>query len=90
MSRVNNALVLISINYRNRLLVSFYYIIKCQSSKTKLCYVLINTSSDSKKVAFIFFGAESLSNQGKSISKTKSWGKIGFEFFPYFKVSFKH
>jgi len=38
-------------------------------------------------VAFVFFVAESLSNPGKSMSKTKLQGKIGFDIFPEFKVS---
>jgi len=39
-----------------------------------------------KKVAFVFFEVESLSNLGNSMSITKLSGKIGFEIFPDFEV----
>jgi hypothetical protein len=44
------------------------------------------TSSDYKKVTFVFFVVESLSNPGKSMSITKLSGKIGFEIFPDFEI----
>jgi len=39
-----------------------------------------------KKVAFVFFVVESMSNLGKSMSITKLLGKIGFEIFPDYEV----
>ena len=42
-----------------------------------------------KKVAFLFFVVESLSNPGNSMSITKLSGKIGFEIFPDFEVPWK-
>jgi hypothetical protein len=43
-----------------------------------------------KKVAFVFFAVKSLSNLGKSMSITKSLGKISFEILPDFEVSLKY
>jgi hypothetical protein len=40
-----------------------------------------------KKVAFVFFVVNSLSNLGKSMGITKLIGKISFEIFPEFEVS---
>jgi hypothetical protein len=48
-----------------------------------------NTSSDSKKVAIVFFVVQSLSNLGKSMSMTKLTRKIGFKIFPDFEVPWK-
>jgi len=39
-----------------------------------------------KKVAFVFFVVESLSNLGKSMSIAKLLGKIGFKIFPDLEV----
>ncbi len=46
-----------------------------------------NTSSDPKKVAFVFFSTESLSNQGKGMSIGKMKGKIGLNIFTDFEAS---
>ncbi len=43
-----------------------------------------------KTAAFVVFAVESLSNLGKSMSKTKLSGKIGFEIFPDFEVPWKN
>jgi hypothetical protein len=52
--------------------------------------VLKNTSSDSKKVEFVFFVVESLSNPGKSVSTTKLSGDIGLKIFPDFEAPLKN
>jgi len=38
-----------------------------------------------KKIAFVFFVVESLSNLGKSMTITKLSGKIGFKILPDFE-----